>query len=260
MSGATPTAPPSRGIFLSSRTARSRPIIGTTPDYFRQRGLAVRAGRLPILVGEAVLGATVARDLGLGPGDTLLSDYEKPYDISTTYPLKMHVSGVLAESGSPDDGAVFVDVKTAWVIEGIGHGHGIVHGIDAQGQLSAEAVGHGNGIGHQALGVRAWPQFLLDRQGCGQLHRPRRADLDRVDAKVARRAPAYRRSQVDLEGTVSSDGQPCPAIVNRCKVVDNEDLIQTIRAGVRFDVHGQVPKDTGSCHAVRVGLSVVRAG
>jgi putative ABC transport system permease protein len=30
---------------------------------------------------------------------------------------------VLAPSGSPDDHAVFVDIKTAWIIEGIGHGH-----------------------------------------------------------------------------------------------------------------------------------------
>ena len=31
--------------------------------------------------------------------------------------------GVLAPSHSPDDGAVFVDVRTAWVIQGLGHGH-----------------------------------------------------------------------------------------------------------------------------------------
>ena len=31
--------------------------------------------------------------------------------------------GVLAHTGSDDDRAVFVDIKTAWVIAGIGHGH-----------------------------------------------------------------------------------------------------------------------------------------
>ena len=35
----------------------------------------------------------------------------------------MNITGVLQESGSADDDAVFVDVRTAWVIEGIGHGH-----------------------------------------------------------------------------------------------------------------------------------------
>ena len=31
--------------------------------------------------------------------------------------------GVLAPSGSPDDRAVFADVKTSWLIQGFGHGH-----------------------------------------------------------------------------------------------------------------------------------------
>ena len=39
------------------------------------------------------------------------------------YPLKMKVVGVLAPNHSADDLAVFVDIKTAWVIQGLGHGH-----------------------------------------------------------------------------------------------------------------------------------------
>lgn len=35
----------------------------------------------------------------------------------------MTITGVLAESGTADDQAVFVDVKTAWLIEGKAHGH-----------------------------------------------------------------------------------------------------------------------------------------
>jgi len=35
----------------------------------------------------------------------------------------MRVSGVLEPTQGPDDEAVFVDVKTAWVIAGLGHGH-----------------------------------------------------------------------------------------------------------------------------------------
>jgi len=44
-------------------------------------------------------------------------------DIAGKYPLKMNVSGVLHPTGTPDDKAVFVDLKTAWVIDGYGHGH-----------------------------------------------------------------------------------------------------------------------------------------
>ena len=35
----------------------------------------------------------------------------------------MPVVGILAPNNTPDDEAVFVDVKTTWVISGIGHGH-----------------------------------------------------------------------------------------------------------------------------------------
>jgi putative ABC transport system permease protein len=35
----------------------------------------------------------------------------------------MQVVGVLARSHTPDDLAVFVDVKTAWVVQGLVHGH-----------------------------------------------------------------------------------------------------------------------------------------
>jgi putative ABC transport system permease protein len=45
------------------------------------------------------------------------------FDVTGSYPLKLRVVGVLEAAGTPDDGAVFVDVRTAWIIDGIGHGH-----------------------------------------------------------------------------------------------------------------------------------------
>ena len=104
-------------------TARQRPLVGTSLDYFDFRSLDVVAGTLPLQLGDAVLGHHVARELNLGVGDTILTDQTSLYDIGAAYPLKMHITGVLAPSGSPDDHAVFVDIKTAWIIEGIGHGH-----------------------------------------------------------------------------------------------------------------------------------------
>jgi putative ABC transport system permease protein len=103
--------------------ARGFPIVGTTVDYFAFRQLDVAAGRMLAVLGECVLGATVAATLGLEPGDTLMSAPENPFDLAGVYPLKMHVVGVLNSSRTPDDRAVFVDIKTAWVIEGLGHGH-----------------------------------------------------------------------------------------------------------------------------------------
>jgi putative ABC transport system permease protein len=104
-------------------TARGLPVVGTSIEYFEFRGLDVAEGTPPLVLGDAVLGCEAARALGLAPGSTLLSDQRSLYDISRSYPLKMHVVGVLAETGTPDDHAVFVDVKTAWVIQGLAHGH-----------------------------------------------------------------------------------------------------------------------------------------
>ncbi len=103
--------------------ARDYPIVGTTLDYFDFRGLEIAAGRPLAIVGDAVLGAAVADRLGLKPGDALVSSPENLFDLAGVYPLKMNVAGVLKKSHTSDDLAVFVDLKTAWIIEGLGHGH-----------------------------------------------------------------------------------------------------------------------------------------
>ena len=104
-------------------SARGYPIVGTSLDYMGFRQLEIESGRMYAVLGECVLGATVADHLGLGPGDSLISAPENPFDLGGVYPLKMKVTGVLRPRHTPDDRAVFVDVRTAWVIEGLGHGH-----------------------------------------------------------------------------------------------------------------------------------------
>ena len=103
--------------------ARGLPIVGTTLDYFDFRQLKLAAGTPFGLLGECVIGAAVAQKIGLKPGDSLLSSPETVFDLAGVYPLKMRVTGVLAPTHSADDLAVLVDVKTAWVIEGLVHGH-----------------------------------------------------------------------------------------------------------------------------------------
>ena len=103
--------------------ARDYPIVGTTLDYFDFRGLEIAAGRPLAIVGDAVLGAAVADRLSLKPGDALISSPENLFDLAGVYPLKMNVVGVLRKSHTSDDLAVFVDLKTVWIIEGLGHGH-----------------------------------------------------------------------------------------------------------------------------------------
>ncbi|MCH7549695.1 MAG: hypothetical protein IH969_09220, partial [Candidatus Krumholzibacteriota bacterium] len=113
-----------RAIPLYTRfRAQKHPIIGTTVEYFEYRRARIATGRMMALVGECVLGANAARDLGAGPRDTIVSSPENVFDIAGVYPLRMKVVGILAPGYTPDDEVIFVDIKTAWIIEGLGHGH-----------------------------------------------------------------------------------------------------------------------------------------
>ncbi len=102
---------------------RGQPLVGVTLDYFDFRHLVPAQGAMLAMLGECVLGADAANHLGLKPGDSLPTTPENLFDLSGVYPLKLHVVGVLAKAHTSDDQAVFIDLQTAWVIEGLGHGH-----------------------------------------------------------------------------------------------------------------------------------------
>ncbi len=104
-------------------SSRAQPIVATSYEYFGFRGLTLADGRMPALLGETVLGAAAAEALGVAVGDSVVSSPETAFDLAGIYPLKMNVVGVFEPSFTSDDSAVFVDIKTAWVIEGLGHGH-----------------------------------------------------------------------------------------------------------------------------------------
>ncbi|CAB5097765.1 hypothetical protein D3OALGB2SA_1623 [Olavius algarvensis associated proteobacterium Delta 3] len=103
--------------------ARGFPIVGTAMDYFDFRNLRVASGRPLAVLGECVVGARAAEELNLEPGDHLISSPESLFDLAGVYPLKMKVVGIFDRTHTADDLAVFVDLKTAWVIQGLGHGH-----------------------------------------------------------------------------------------------------------------------------------------
>ena len=125
-----------RAIPLHSRfRTRHSPIVGTSLEYFEFRRLELASGRYFGMLGECVLGAQAARLAGVGPGDSVMSAPENVFDIAGVYPLKMQIVGVLQPTGTPDDLAVFVDVKTAWVIAGLAHGHEDLSQAEAQGGI-----------------------------------------------------------------------------------------------------------------------------
>jgi len=108
---------------FSAFGARGYPIVGTSLDYFSFRELELKSGRKFGFLGECVLGSKVSENLNLTVGDSIISSPENLFDLAGVYPLKMKVVGVLGESDSPDDIGIFTDVKTSWVIMGLGHGH-----------------------------------------------------------------------------------------------------------------------------------------
>ncbi len=108
---------------LVRATAKKIPVVGTTLEYFNLRGLQLARGSGLTRLGDCVLGSEVARRLQLEPGKSLLTDRENILDFAGRYPLNMRVNGILLPTKTADDNVIFVDLKTAWIIEGLGHGH-----------------------------------------------------------------------------------------------------------------------------------------
>jgi len=104
-------------------SSQDHAIVGTSLEYFTFRGLQIVDGRPLATLGECVVGARAAQSMGVAVGDFVISSPESVFDIAGVYPLRMKVVGVLAFADSPDDDAVFVDLKTSWIIQGLGHGH-----------------------------------------------------------------------------------------------------------------------------------------
>lgn len=103
--------------------AQGAPIIGTELEYFPFRGLNLAEGKMIARLGDCVIGARLAAQRNLQLGGHLFSSQEQVFDLAGVYPLKMRVTGILAANGTPDDDAIFVDLKTTWLIQGLAHGH-----------------------------------------------------------------------------------------------------------------------------------------
>jgi putative ABC transport system permease protein len=106
-------------------TAGGDPIVATDVGYFQRPSvpLPLREGRLFSRMGEAVAGSAAAARHSLTVGGSILSDVDEAYDITKTPSLKLNIVGVLAPTGTSDDEVIFVDLETAWLLEGYAHGH-----------------------------------------------------------------------------------------------------------------------------------------
>ncbi len=110
-------------------TARDCQIVGTTARYLDARDLQLSAGRRWNMLGECIVGAKAAKRMELRTGDRF-PVASSPAFVLDSPPLRLRVAGVLAATDTPDDEAIFVDLQTTWILEGLGHGHtpGADHG------------------------------------------------------------------------------------------------------------------------------------
>ena len=208
---------------------QSHPIVGTSLEYFGFRGLRIVTGRQVAVLGEAVLGARVAAALDVGPGDSVISSPESVFDIAGVYPLKMDVVGVLDFADGPDDDAIFVDIKTAWIIAGIGHGHQDLSQPEAvTGVLSRD----GNEIVANAS-VMQYNEITADNIGSFHFH----GDLSDFPVTAVIAVPPEQRSSALLQGRYQG-ADDVAQIVVPSEVMD--ELLATILTVQRFVVAGAV--------------------
>ncbi len=192
------------------------PIVGTSMDYFAFRDLRLAAGRPMTTLGDCVVGAAVASTRGLEPGGHVISSPESVFDLAGVYPLKMRITGILAPSGGPDDHAVFVDVKTAWVIEGLAHGHEDLRQPEAAGQvLRREGT---NIVGNAS--VREYQEITPDNIDSFHFH----GDVASFPITVVIAIPGDRKSEALLLGRYQSDESV--QLLQPVKIVD--ELLATV--------------------------------
>jgi putative ABC transport system permease protein len=195
------------GIPLNLRyTVRNQRIVGTSMDYADYRGLEIAQGRWFGLLGECVLGAEAARLLGVNEGEHVLSSAGSAFDVAGAFPLKMPVVGVLKPTGTPDDEAVFVDIKTTWIISGLAHGHEDVN-KRREGDNGVLKREDDNVVANAA--VLSYTEITL--QNINSFHFHGNPDGFPVDAILA--APKDRKSGILLRGRYEEEGMTIQMLV-----------------------------------------------
>jgi putative ABC transport system permease protein len=200
--------------------AHGHPIVGTSSDYFDYRGISIRDGRQFKVLGECVVGSVVAAKQEIVIGDFMLSSPENVFDWAGVYPLKMRVVGVLAPAGTPDDHAVFVDVKTAWIIEGLGHGH-----EDLRKTVDEENLG----AAHAA--VATYNEITPDNAASFHFH----GDPNQFPITAVIAVPHDEKSKAMLMGRFLAEDDSSQAVLP-IEVMD--DLLTTVIRIRRFMVAG----------------------
>ena len=209
--------------------SRGFPIVGTSLEYFDFRELEVAHGRQMAMLGEAVVGARVAEQLEVAPGDSVISSPESVFDVAGVYPLKLNVVGVLPYVDGPDDDAIFVDVRTTWIIEGIGHGHQDL----AQPEAARDVLSREDDQIVANAAVVQYNEITADNIESFHFH----GDISGFPLTAVIAVPPDQRSSTMLQGRYQADDEPLQ-ITRPHEVMD--ELMATVLTIERFVVAGAV--------------------
>ena len=195
-------------------TARTHPVVSTSPDYFDVRALETASGELFAWLGEAVVGSAVLPD-ELTVGSSLYTDAKGTYDITRPAPLELVVVGRLAPTGGPDDHAVFVSVETGWMLEGALHGHDDAEELDTSRLMGASDE-------HITVGPALVENRAANEENRDEFHM--HADPATLPLTAALVFPADAKSRTMLKTRVNAAG--------RLAVLDPMDVVEELLAFV----------------------------
>jgi putative ABC transport system permease protein len=160
--------------------------------------------------------------LGAGVGEYVLSSAGSAFDVAGAFPLKMPVVGVLEPTGTADDEAVFVDVKTTWIISGLAHGHDNVNAA-REGDRGVLKREDGNVVANAT--VLSYTE--ITRQNIDSFHFHGDPDGFPVDAVIA--APKDRKSGILLRGRYEEEGTAVQMIVPSAVVSEVLETMFSVR-------------------------------
>ncbi|QDX25037.1 FtsX-like permease family protein [Sphingomonas suaedae] len=112
---------------------RGHRIVGTEPSYLDLYGAKLDQGKLFAKAGDAVLGATAARELGAGVGQKFVGShgFGEGEGVTGHDEHPFITVGILAPTGTVIDRLILTPVESVWDVHGIEHDHdGAAHHED----------------------------------------------------------------------------------------------------------------------------------
>ncbi|MHC4809635.1 MAG: ABC transporter permease [Planctomycetota bacterium] len=195
------------------------PLVATTPEYLEFRNLRPARGTMPLLAGDAALGAAAAARLGLEVGDRVFTSPLDLYDITLPPTIELTITGVFDQIGTPDDEAIFTPLATAWIVEGLMHGHDDAEAMARTGDARVLAESEGR--------VAIAPGIVEDQairaESLGRLHAHGSladAPLTAIIVVPDPALPADRRARAATIVAARADADPLRRAIRPARVFD----------------------------------------